>query len=55
VLVDELRKAIPDKQDGEAVERRDEALKLHAIHEEYSAASFGRAISCRCGEARAVE
>jgi len=25
VLVDELRKAIPDKQDGEAVERRDEA------------------------------
>jgi hypothetical protein len=35
VLVDELRKAFPDKQNGEPVERRDETLKLHAIHEEY--------------------
>src|SRR5215470_13930297 len=35
VLIDELRKAVPDKQNGEPVERRDETLKLHAIHEEY--------------------
>ena len=32
VIIDELRKSVPDKQDGEAVEGRDEALKLHAIH-----------------------
>ena len=35
VLVDKLRKTVPDKGHGKAVERGDDALKLHAIYQEY--------------------